>query len=276
MVKGYRLAIVAVVVITLLVGLATYTAPTRSSLALEQSPHSSDVDQSFSVVRHPLYGFTVIARAEESRQNSSSPDLLAQEIMAHWTMWIGIFTAAGLASIVLTLAETRQVTKITREIGVAQTVAYPSIDKLEFISGDRDGDALRIIINSLWKNVGNTPAFEFEGKHHLKVQLEGAIVLNEILNTNEESGLRRIDAGSSETLHSAPDHFSFADYIEALESETIAISVEVIGSYRTAFDTTEKFQILFESSRIYFRANAQPGVPTFDIKMARVESAQRN
>lgn len=66
-------------------------------------------------------------------------NLLAQERVAHWTAWIGAFTAIGLFAILATLIETRRVTAVTREIGQKQIRAYLHIDSI--LLDDRSSDA---------------------------------------------------------------------------------------------------------------------------------------
>ena len=65
------------------------------------------------------------AKSTKNRSlTTAEADLLAQERMAHWTKWIGIFTSAGLAVLFVTFDATRAAVIETRKIGIAQVRPY--------------------------------------------------------------------------------------------------------------------------------------------------------
>jgi len=127
--------------------------PQRPSAEVHDPPKAAQTEYSYAGQYHPEEGASFSIRGKIERNPSANEpedngdrnsntsinpleaDLLAQERMAHWTLWIGIFTAAGLAAIILTLAETQEVTRVTRDVGIAQVRAYISVLDFEW-SGD--------------------------------------------------------------------------------------------------------------------------------------------
>ncbi|WP_428409155.1 hypothetical protein [Hyphococcus sp.] len=83
-------------------------------------------------------------------------DLLAQQQMAHWTRWIGGFTALGLFVLYVTFSETRKAVVETREIGQAQSRAYLSVIGGEFTLERNLPMYLSMTI--IIRNTGNSPA----------------------------------------------------------------------------------------------------------------------
>ncbi|WP_147371899.1 hypothetical protein [Henriciella algicola] len=71
-------------------------------------------------------------------QRAAEADLLAQQQVAHWTVWIGVFTALGLGALVWTLAETNWLAVETRLIGEQQTRAYLVASACRFVPKDRN------------------------------------------------------------------------------------------------------------------------------------------
>lgn len=94
----------------------------------------------------------------------SEADLLAQERVAHWTLWGVVFGASGIGILVLTLAETRAVTIATRDIGQKQVRAYCDIAKLtvKFIGTDK------LTATPVFKNTGMSPAVGFKWRLKIK------------------------------------------------------------------------------------------------------------
>lgn len=103
-------------------------------------------------------------------RNVNESDLLAQKRMAHWTIWIGVFTAAGLAVLYITFHATRETLVETRKIGVAQTRAYVTVQSAEFIDwkNTQYSLALRFIV----KNTGQSAA------HYIRWNIEQNIQIH--------------------------------------------------------------------------------------------------
>lgn len=85
-------------------------------------------------------------------------DLLAQERVAYWTLWIGVFTALGLGALVWTIFETREMTVATRQIGVSQSRAYLAFEPQQVISFEGN----KIDVNLIMRNTGKTPAINMK------------------------------------------------------------------------------------------------------------------
>ena len=54
-------------------------------------------------------------------------ELLAQEQISHWNLWIGVFTGIGIIALIWTLIETRRMVYVTRIVGQNQLRAFLSI-----------------------------------------------------------------------------------------------------------------------------------------------------
>lgn len=85
-------------------------------------------------------------------------DLLAQVQMAHWTKWIGAFTAIGLALLYITFDATRETVVETREIGRKQTRAYLVVSgRIKKLEAAEEG-FVTFSIQITVKNNGPSPA----------------------------------------------------------------------------------------------------------------------
>lgn len=202
-------------------------------------------------------------------------DLEAQREMAEWTLPLlvtSIISAAigmvGLIALFISLNQTRTVIKHTREIGEAQTVAYPSINSFEFILGERNGDHYKIALRSIWKNAGNTPAFDFGIRYIVTIRSPSTAEVRKEYDANIERGLIRIDPGAEDSCQATPDDVSFSGYIKDMKEGTVRISVDVIGSYRDAFSRKISISEHFRSSAIHYHPNTNSfgGPYIFNIK----------
>jgi hypothetical protein len=139
--------------------LATITAPFEPSVhTISPEIHTNQVGSQpaiddtrnssfrfYDVMVPSLEGGAEIFEIEDTPNESNigflkfeEANLLAQERVAHWTAWIGAFTAIGLFAILATLIETRQVTNVTREIGQKQIRAYIHIDRIYLDTSSSD------------------------------------------------------------------------------------------------------------------------------------------
>ncbi len=120
---------------------------------------------------------------------------MAQESVAYWTLWIGIYTAVGLVAIVATFEITRQQTIATREIGQKQVRAYLAVQPSDFAIS-RDEKLLAFI---KVKNVGQSPATVTE----IVVSLQSVVLNDKVVNSNKKDTYvpsRVIAAGGTETF----------------------------------------------------------------------------
>ena len=92
--------------------------------------------------------------ADSPPRSSTDADLLAQERVAYWTFWIGIFTGFGLVALVGTLIETRNISDITRDVGQNQLRAYLT---MRIRIADKDAEGAEIFVIEVTNN-GQTPA----------------------------------------------------------------------------------------------------------------------
>jgi hypothetical protein len=186
----------------------------------------------------------------------------------------------GTFLLIWTLRLTRQANKaaqeaveVTRRVGEAQTVAYPSIDALDFELGERLADPYRPIINLRIKNAGNTPAFDVGVNFFLSVRVGKEVRFCGVYPANIERGKIRIDPSMTDTMHCTPDDIAFSQYIEELKAHSLAIYVKVVSSYTDVFGSTVSKDDHFRSTSIYCHANANStvGEYTFNIKMAKYD-----
>lgn len=178
--------------IGLLFGAAYYEPKTleRTELSDEEScPYktyhvSSNSDGGFEFrIERDTKACKEYAATEEAKngtyrpRNTEEADLLAQKKMAHWTRWIGVFTALGLAVLYATFDATRRAVIETRKIGQAQTGCYPAITKITLRIGSGQNvthvfsdespeyiDFTAGLFPELrWtvENYGQTPAYDF-------------------------------------------------------------------------------------------------------------------
>lgn len=98
-------------------------------------------------------------------------DLLAQEKVAHWTRWIGVFTAVGLGALIWTLMLTRQANlsaqesvRVTRTVGEQSTRAYVAIaiDGLKVGGKANQNNPVEVAIELRLRltNYGASPAYD--------------------------------------------------------------------------------------------------------------------
>jgi len=134
---------------------------------------SYDTDNGFSIIIERDVSEIENAEAPETNSdqtneettNTAEADLLAQEIMAHWTRWIGIFTALGLMALVVTLLITQQANaaawaavRTTEEVGKKQTRAYIGIESAKVEVKPGYGSYCFFYM----KNYGQSPAHGIE------------------------------------------------------------------------------------------------------------------
>ena len=126
-------------------------------------------------------------------RDSTEADLLAQKKMAHWTAWIGGFTAVGLAVLYITFYATRQAVSETRKIGEAQSRAYLAVVGGKFWYAANNWTELKFVLEV--HNSGHSPAKQIKLDLSVSVDWidEGPIieVLRQdldILNINEIGG----------------------------------------------------------------------------------------
>lgn len=166
--------LIAFLIVGGLLTLAWYKQPRTLDVAENRSEESCPY-KTYHVGNNPDGGieFRIERDAEScegysnSSENTESPknepetlaeaDLLAQQQMAHWTRWIGAFTAFGLFVLYVTFNETRRAVVETRKIGTAQTKAYLSIESVKVSTGL---ECLSLSITL--KNFGATAAKDVE------------------------------------------------------------------------------------------------------------------
>ena len=104
--------------------------------------------------------------ADNPPRSSTDADLLAQERVAYWTFWIGIFTGFGLVALVGTLFETQQILKTTKESSRRELRAYMGVSGADNATirqtEDEDwrpsfGDTIGCRVH--YQNFGQTPAY---------------------------------------------------------------------------------------------------------------------
>jgi len=86
-------------------------------------------------------------REKKKAQTSTDADLLAQERVAYWTGWLGIFASFGFVGLIWTLFETRKMMQ-------ADARAYVELLHIEFEVHPTYGGELRFWLS----NTGRTPA----------------------------------------------------------------------------------------------------------------------
>ncbi|WP_375202077.1 hypothetical protein [Hyphococcus sp.] len=121
--------------------------------------------------------------ADESGDSASSTteaDLLAQETMAYWTRWIGIFTALGLAALMMTLWATQQANAaawaavdVTRKTGEAQARGYITLKPLSLTIEKTVADFRSFRLRFEVYASGQTPIYEVRIKPTLMIPING-------------------------------------------------------------------------------------------------------
>ncbi|KDA04063.1 hypothetical protein [Hyphomonas oceanitis] len=213
-------------------------------------------------------------------QSTDYYDLKAQQDMAKWALLMLVVTAVGVVYIAITLKEAASATlaaqdavRVTRQIGEAQTVAYPVSNRMTIELFRENGKHCGVLIISHWTNAGNTPTLDFGATHRLKIKVGDEVKLNEPLPTNVEEGLKTIDPHNLATLHSELKDSRLADYEEAMKDGTISISVEAIVTYRTVFKKVETVTAHYRSVEPRYDARATDVSP-FSTRMARYDPDQ--
>ncbi|MFC2953141.1 hypothetical protein ACFOOP_14485 [Marinicaulis aureus] len=182
-----------------LVAIAWLCEPTEPSAREENSAsESDDAGKRYTVGSNADGGFTFsiernaseeertetgAENADESGDSTSSTteaDLLAQETMAHWTRWIGIFTALGLAALTMTLWATQQANaaawaavEVTREIGEAQARSYVTLNPLSLTIFDLRPGLTSFSLRFEIVASGQTPIYEVRVKPTLMIPVNG-------------------------------------------------------------------------------------------------------
>lgn len=119
------------------------------------------------------------SESQEAKESREGLDLVAQQRMAYWSIWIAGFTLSGLMALFWTLVETRAAVReaekattaardtvsVTRETGEAQVRAYVSAHKMEV----RDEFFSRF--TAVIKNSGQSPAKDVRVKFSLLMWL---------------------------------------------------------------------------------------------------------
>lgn len=157
--------------------------------------------------------------AQEPARTSADAELLAQERVAYWTLWIGIYTAVGLIAIVATFEITRQQTLATREIGQKQVRAYLAVQPSNFAIS-KEGK-LFAFINV--KNVGQSPATLTE----IVIALQSVVLNDKVINPDSRDTFvpsRVISAGGTEIFAAdwPLEGFDFSNGIKAPKLINIA------------------------------------------------------
>lgn len=217
-------------------------------------------------------------RAQEGMNAAAQAMTIATEKMADYAKTSNILVGIGTILLFVTLALTfqanqsaRAAVEVTRQIGRAQTVAYPSVEKLELELGERENDPHRLIVTSYWRNAGNTPAFDFTVEYHLLGSVNGNVVVDRKFKANIEKGMQLLDPGALEKFHSTPDDFSFTPLQEEMLENRLDVRIEIAGSFRNAFNELTEIGAIFRSAMIYHHPNnAAYGSPHFfNIKMVK-------
>lgn len=171
--------------------------------------------------------------AKEKPRTSADADLLAQERVAHWTLWIGIYTAIGLMAIVATFEVTREQAIATRQIGVVQSRAYVDIANASvqvFQAGQPFIGDIEI------HNTGQTPANQLQVSHTTYVT-EFPIPIP-IVPLGEMGGYSSATLGANRTFvirpSSSPTILDQA-LIDRIRNETAAVSVAIKVRYVDVF-----------------------------------------
>jgi len=226
-------------------------------------------------------------RAQEGMNAAAQAMTIATEKMADYAKTSNILVGIGTILLFVTLALTfqanqsaRAAVEVTRQIGRAQTVAYPSVEKLELELGERGSDPHRLAVTSYWRNAGNTPAFDFTVEYHLLGYVNGNVVVDRRFKANIEKGMQLLDPGAVEKFHSTPDDFSFTPLQEEMLENRLDVRIEIAGSFRNAFNELTEVGAIFRSAMIYNHPNnAAYGSPYFfNITMVKSpeERGRRN
>lgn len=168
----------------------------------------------------------------------SEADLLAQERMAHWTLWIGILTGTGLIVLYITFVATRDAVEETRNIGEAQTRAYLAGLSAEYAVTDRDPLAIDLTI----KNFGNSPAGIWPVSSRYVITLlyiPKGDVKKAKTAVIEQRGLTfspgTVSAGAEAVMRVRPSLFSKPSIDYPFADEVFGASLEVVIRYSDVF-----------------------------------------
>lgn len=130
--------------------------------------HGPQVNGSMKCLRTDESSQAKAPRLSTSPQNQSLPpqlaDLLAQERMAHWTIWIAIFTSVGLVTVFLTLFETNRTAKFafrTYEATKNQLLPQIHFETSTISISQITQDTARFDIEINLANAGETTAKNF-------------------------------------------------------------------------------------------------------------------
>ncbi|MEQ8300223.1 MAG: hypothetical protein RH945_06735 [Hyphomonas sp.] len=155
--------------------LAVFTSPGAPSIKAGDRSESDNAEYRYEGSYKPGEGFAFVSSRQNNGRNpaadypknddaetlnATEADLLAQERVAHWTLWIGVFTAAGLIALIFAFDETRAATNATREIGENQTKAYVNVSEVRVDRVTVDGRFLLTHIDTFLSNTGATPAVD--------------------------------------------------------------------------------------------------------------------
>ncbi|CDO35831.1 hypothetical protein [Novosphingobium sp. KN65.2] len=196
----------------------------------------------------------------------------AASVSATWAWVSGVVGTLSLVGVFAAIGLTYQANNISRRMGEAQTKAYLANDGIRLELSAASNPPFSAIINCDWRNVGNTPAFDFEVEYRLLATLRsGEVIFSTLFHANEECGAVRIDPSDKAGAHAHFRELSFAGYEDAISRGDVTILVDMNGTYRTVFNKIERVSDQFRSVKFYPSGNGASRL--IEVKMARITDA---
>ncbi|WP_375201817.1 hypothetical protein [Hyphococcus sp.] len=242
-------------IVLVLLGAAYFTQPNAPSARERKSPSEEEcAKKSYQIGAEADKGFTVVvsrndpacehqpaatANPQDSGQGATSvaeADLLAQERMAHWTAWIGVFTAVGLAVLYITFYVTRRTVEETVNIGEAQTRAYLAGLSAKYITRGMRPFAIELTV----RNFGNSPAnierklseYQFDLLYRPNSEDAHVAILEQTAHVGD---IDSISAGAEAQILIYPGVTNNEDKDFPFRDDVFNVSAEVALSYKDVF-----------------------------------------
>lgn len=170
---------------------------------------------------------------------TTDADLLAQERVAYWTTWIGLFTAAGLGALIWTLILTRQANmsaqeavRVTRTAGEQSTRAYVTVEKV-FVTRINDpilDTSFQVTAGFEALNSGQTPAFDLEILTMFRWMTETEIRNEKVEKTPTSKGV--LGPGSTRSIMQVMNTYATVSEMESYKSSGKTLWIKGRLQYR--------------------------------------------
>ncbi|NHK26676.1 hypothetical protein FF098_001985 [Parvularcula flava] len=234
--------------------------------------NEAEAQQIKSTTNPKAYGVKPLTLAER--------DLLAQERMAYWTIWIAGFTGFGLVLLFLTLSETRDLTRITQDIGEAQTEAYLSETGFRFQLDHKDrlGGGLFIYLAQTWMNTGSTPAYSVRIQYDFILFIDDNVIKSQHCKwppDHTRSGsliTQSIDPKASASITIGDPALNYLRHIDEILPGKARVEIIVTGGYDTAFHRRIMFQKRYIAHVESVSTNPDTGKQDIKLKVEQVDN----